>query len=377
MQYELFNWEKQQVSEANATRELDRIKAAFMAVLVSNETDMAIGRYVRMHQEGILLSGDARLDELSVFLESHAAAYLSPDAPLPVFRRHYFAGWVRERLPVVKERLQHCGVDPRLSEVIVELYRETIQDDDLTYRQWFPLRDLVDFVLQLSPGLKGDMTATQRIVEFLYRLNINTTSLYRYAKTTIEEDVEDKEFAYQKVSEVGRMKRYLNFLEHKPGYQFVDGRVSLTLMLSTWLEDLNRVKEKEAQEAGEEGKEDDSGFGLDSQKVITSLTVNELGLLVRLFMETGVFRTRNRKGLARFMAKNVVTLKKEAIDEVSTAHLYGTLYSMTDATLDSVQAILNRMLVRLGKLRLEQRQKKPVAKKAAKPSTKTPGRSKK
>lgn len=368
MQYELFNWEKQQVSDDDAARELDRIMTAFMAVLVSNETETAARRYVQIHQAGILLAEDERLEPLAVFLENHAARYLSPDAPLPAYRRRFFAEWVLGRLPALKERLVECGVEPRLSELITELSRESVQDDDLTYRQWLPLRDLVDFIMRLSPGVKGDMTPTQRIVEFLYHLNINTTSLYRYAKTAIEEDVEDKEFAYQKVSEVGRTKRYLGMLEHKPGYQFVGGRVPLTLMLSSWLEELNRLKEKEAQEAGEEGKEDDdSGFGLDSQKVITSLTVNELGLLVRLFMETGVFRTRNRKGLARFMAKNVVTLKKEAIDEVSTAHLYGTLYSMTDATLDSVQAILNRMLVRLGKLRLEQRQKKPAAKKAARP----------
>ena len=370
MQYELFNWEKKRVSDSD----LDHIKAAFMSVLVSSEPEIAIQRYVRMHQKGILLlsrdtSLEDRLSELSDFLERHAAAYLDQGAPLPHFRRLYFADRVRGQMPVVGERLQAIGAEPRLSELIAELCRETIQDDDLTYRQWFPLMDLIDFVLQLSPSVKGDLSVSQRIVEHLYCLNINTTPLYRYIKATIEEVVEDKEFVYQKLPELGRVKRYVNWLEHKPGYQFVEGRVSLTQMLSAWLEELSRLKEKEAQEAGEEGKDDDSGFGLDSQKVITSLTVNELGLLVRLFMETGVFRTRNRKGLARFMAKNVVTLKKEAIDEVSTAHLYGTLYSMTDATLDSVQSILNRMLVRLGKLRLEQRQKNPAVKKVARKST--------
>ena len=56
-------------------------------------------------------------------------------------------------------------------------------------------------------------------------------------------------------------------------------------------------------------------------------------------------------------------LKKKPLTRSPLAHLYGTLYSTaTDATLDSVQSILNRMLVRLGKLRVEQRQKKPVAK---------------
>lgn len=394
MQYELFNWEhrvKNPVEMRKVTpevyaKELENIRAAFMAVLLSSEQDTTIERYVRLHQAGILqLSLDlesgtgtskrktkdpspmaACLDDLAIFLERHAARYLDQDMPLPYTRGQYFLSYIRERLPQVKERLQAGGTDQRLSELVLELLRESTQDGHLTYRQWFPLEDLVGFILQLprvdkgEASVKGDLSVSQRLVETLYRLNVNTTGMYRYIKATIEEVVEDKEYVSGKLPELGRVKRYVHWLEHKPGYQYVAGRVSLARMLSAWLEELGRLKEKEGQKTGDEEKDDESGFGLDSKKVITSLTVNELGLLVRLFMETGVFRTRNRKGLARFMAQNVVTLKKEAVDEVSSNHLYGTLYSMNDATLDSVQAILNRMLVRLGKLRLEQRQKKPA-----------------
>jgi hypothetical protein len=387
MQYELFKWERQSIgappSETAYVQELDRIKTAFMKVFVGSEPNTAVERYVRIHQAGVLhlsreleQAAGARskkgfiyggLNEVSAFLERHRPDYLDPDQPLPSSRSRYFLNYIRESLPQVKERLETGGADERLSEIILGLLQEAMGDDALTYRQWFPLKDLVTYILQLprvdkgETSVKGDLSVSQRLVELLYHLNLNTTTVYRYIKSTVLELVEDKEFISEKLPELGRVRRYINWLEHKPGYQFVDGRVSLTRMLTAWLEELEQSKVKEALQTGEESKDaDESGFGLDSKKVITSLTVNELGLLVRLFMETGVFRTRNRKGLARFMAQNVVTLKKEAVDEVSSAHLYGTLYSMTDATMDSVQSILNRMLVRLGKLRLEQRKKKPA-----------------
>jgi hypothetical protein len=360
MQYELFNWERPGISKDEYLRDLETIKEAFMRVLLS---DAPLERYVRMHQAGIGQLSVARkptllscLEELLVFLERHAAAHLDPDLPLPAFRSRTFTAYLRDNLGPVRERLTGAGIDNRLSEVVSELFRESIRDGVQTYRQWFPLRDLMQFILQLpkEAQVKGDLSTSQQLVELMYCLNLNSTSIYRYIKSAILETVEDKDLVSEKLPELNRVKRYIKWLEHRPGYQFVEGRVSLTQMLAAWLEELEKQKVVETSDT------DESGFGLDSRKVITSLTVNELGLLVRLFMETGVFRTRNRKGLAQFMAKNVVTLKKEAVDEVSSNHLYGTLYSMTDATLDSVQGILNRMLVRLQKLRLEQRQKKPA-----------------
>jgi hypothetical protein len=340
MQYELFNWERPNISKDEYLRDLDAIKAAFMKVFLS---DAPLERYVRMHQAGIGQLSTARkptllscLEELLVFLERYASAHLDPDLPLPAFRSRTFTEYLRDNAGSAKERLADAGIDEGLSEVVEELFKENIRDGVKTYRQWFPLRDLMQFILQLPGGSKGDLSTSQQLVEMMVCLNLNSMSVYKYIESTLED------------------KTFFKWLEHRPGYKLMEGRVSLMRML----EELESQKAKGGAAAPEES--DDSGFGLDSRKVITSLTVNELGLLVRLFMETGVFRTRNRKGLAQFMAKNVVTLKKEAVDEVSSNHLYGTLYSMTDATLDSVQSILNRMLVRLQKLRVEQRQKKPA-----------------
>jgi len=395
MQYELFNWELRlsdpslsaQVTEADWLIENGRIRAAFMETILSHERSDVIERYVQTHQTGILhlslalekaagQKGAERgrgaqrvafllscLNALSEFLELYASKYLDPDAPLPLFRSGWIGDAIRKRMPFIREHLQSSEVSETLAEVILNLLDEALQyKDSLTYRQWYPLRELMEIVqgLPMKEGERqpGGMDMTDRLMECLYYLNVNTLPVYRYAKARMVSLVEEKTFAGEQVSVLRRIRRYFGWLEHKPGYRYLESRGSIIHMMSGWLEEFSRLKEKEAQESGEETAPDDSGFGLDSQKVITSLTVNELGLLVRLFMETGVFRTRNRKGLAKFMAQNVVTLNKEAHEEVSSNHLYGTLYSSTDATMDSVQAILNRMLVRLGKFRLEQRTKK-------------------
>jgi hypothetical protein len=395
MQYELFNWERRvndpqllpQIQEADWLQENARIKGAFLEVLLSREPPEAIERYVQVHQTGLLQLSKvleaasqgspapfvflfACLDDLCVFLERYCVRYLASDAFLPSFRSRRLSGTIREKIPLVRAHLKACGTDPTMASVIGNLLEETAALGGLTYRQWFPLKDLMEYIVSLPAVAEGKvlvrdgMDISTRIMELLLYLNVNTLPIYRHAKDRIMHLVEEKEFALEQLPELDRVRRYISWLEQKPGYRYMESRGSLLRMLTTWLDDVARLKEKEAREtADKEAPEDDSGFGLDSKKVITSLTVNELGLLVRLFMETGVFRTRNRKGLARFMAQNVVTLKKEAHEEMSSNHLYGTLYSMTDATMDSVQAILNRMIVRLGKLRLEQRGKKPPAKK--------------
>jgi len=393
MQYELFNWEGRlsdpslsaKVTEEDWLSENARIKAAFMEVILSHERAEVIERYVRTHQTGILhlslalqkAAGERTallfscLNTLSEFLELYARGYLDPDASLPPFRSGWIADAIREQMPLIRKLLRASEVSEALAEVIWNLLDEALQyKDTLTYRQWYPLRELMEIVQRLptEDGVRqpGGMDMTDRLTEWLYYLNVNTLPVYRYAKAKMVRLVEEKAFAAEQLSELRRIKRYFSWLEHKPGYQYLESRGSIIHMMSGWLEEFTHLKEKEVQESGEDSPPDDSGFGLDSKKVITSLTVNELGLLVRLFMETGVFRTRNRKGLARFMAQNVVTLQKEAYEEVSSNHLYGTLYSSTDATMDSVQAILNRMIVRLGKFRLEQRTKKPEEKKGPK-----------
>lgn len=96
---------------------------------------------------------------------------------------------------------------------------------------------------------------------------------------------------------------------------------------------------------------------IDAQKVITTFTVPELGVIIRLFIETGAFRVRNRKALTRFMSRNVGIRSKQVPETFSEEHLYNAIHTPDKQAMDRLQELLNQMLVKLNKLRRDQRNK--------------------
>jgi hypothetical protein len=96
---------------------------------------------------------------------------------------------------------------------------------------------------------------------------------------------------------------------------------------------------------------------IDAKKLITSFTLQELGVLLRLYIEVGVLRIRNQKAMSRFMSRYIVIRTKKVPAAFSADHLYNAIHSPAPAAMNSIQATLNEMLTQLNKLRLEARRK--------------------
>jgi hypothetical protein len=94
---------------------------------------------------------------------------------------------------------------------------------------------------------------------------------------------------------------------------------------------------------------------IDAQKLITSFTLQELGVLLRLQLEAGVIRARNLKAMSRFMSRYIVIRTKKVPAGFSADHLYNAIHSPTSPAMNSIQATLNEMLTQLNKLRLTAR----------------------
>jgi len=118
------------------------------------------------------------------------------------------------------------------------------------------------------------------------------------------------------------------------------------------------IKDHFSQYLPREGEElDPDDPDIDSRKVITTFSVPELGVIIRLFIETGAFRVRNRKALTRFMARNVGIRSKQVPGTFSEDHLYNAIHTPDKQAMDRLQELLNQMLVKLNKLRRDQRNK--------------------
>jgi hypothetical protein len=88
-----------------------------------------------------------------------------------------------------------------------------------------------------------------------------------------------------------------------------------------------------------------------SNKVITTLSVEELALFCRLFIETGIFRVKVKMDLARFMSANVTTVKKRIHESLSVDHFYDSLFTVNVNTVGAMERLLNKMKARLVKIR--------------------------
>ena len=77
--------------------------------------------------------------------------------------------------------------------------------------------------------------------------------------------------------------------------------------------------------------------------MMTSQTVDEMGLMVRLFFETGLFRNSKMRPVVQLIAKTFRSLTKGESDDIGEAFLWQSMYKIQLVTLRSVRSALKRM----------------------------------
>jgi hypothetical protein len=96
---------------------------------------------------------------------------------------------------------------------------------------------------------------------------------------------------------------------------------------------------------------------IEAQRLNTTLNLQELGVTLRLYIETGIIRVRNQKALTRLMSKWVAIRTRQLQERFSEDHLYNAIHSPSMQGMDRVQELLNLMLRELNKLRREMKNK--------------------
>ena len=97
---------------------------------------------------------------------------------------------------------------------------------------------------------------------------------------------------------------------------------------------------------------------IDAQRLNTTFNLQELGVILRLYIEAGVIRVRNRKAMTRFMSKYISIRTRQVPERFSEDHLYNAIHSPSIVAMDRIQKVLNALLAELSKLRREEKKKK-------------------
>lgn len=370
---EIYKW----INEA--CQEAERIKSIFMTELFTEKSKVTVERYIQIHQKALLQLDEfletsvkaatnkssnyysqlkGCIEDLLQFIENHFREYLRVDYIMPLSISLKALTEIANKLPLIERNLKDLKIAEKLSEIILQTFNEfTDQGSGFTYEQVYFINKMVNALLKLSKEKRKNNNSNKAIIEVLCLVNFNSVTFYHYCKDQVTEIIGEKAPIIEQLYKLARQQKYFSRLKTSGTLAYNSQRIDVATSLADWLQDMIMLKERELQMQLHQSQVDSEDRGGDSQKIVTNCTVPELGLSTRLFIEAGVFQNKNKKALARFMAKNVITFQKSVDEEFSVDHLYSTIYTTDHSTLDSVQAMLNRMLKALSRIREEMHKK--------------------
>lgn len=365
---------------AQIKQELKQAEQNLLSVLFCSYTDTIRRRYIRYHQMHLLdrtgrlhqymLIHERRLmandtwplyDEalsetchLLKTVELRFAEDIRMDIPAAYFTQQEIINELRAAVPFIDDGLELLKPDIHLYRLITNSFEFLLNGNNelLTYGQLYMMRDIGKMIIRetdYAKRRKYPLDITKQLIENLCRLNFNRLVFYKFCRNWVIQKMPAGKDAIYSYSRAGKF-----FARLKPvaGYAWNHEREPVSIMLRDNLYDLVKFKKREWKE---QFFLNGNGNGRDARKIVTTLTISQLGLIIRLFIETGIFRIKSMRELTQFMARNVVTVGKNPGDEFSDEHLKNNISKSAPDVIDKVEQILNDMLSALRKIKLANR----------------------
>lgn len=365
---------------AQMKQERTQAEQKLLSVLFCNYSEAMRRRYIRYHQMHLLdITGrlhqymliherrlmandtwplyDEALSETCHLLktvELRFAEDIRMDIPAAYFTQQEIINELRAAVPFIDDGLELLKPDIHLCRLITNSFEFLLNADSesLTYGQLYMMRDIGKMIIHEAGRTKHrkyPLDITKQLIENLCRLNFNRLVFYKFCRNWVIQKMPAGKDAIYSYSRAGKF-----FARLKPvaGYAWNHEREPVSTMLRDNMHDLVKFKKREWKE---QFFLNGNGNGRDTRKIVTTLTISQLGLIIRLFIETGIFRIKSMRELTQFMARNVVTVGKNPGDEFSDEHLKNSISKSAPDVIDKVEQILNDMLSALRKIKLANR----------------------
>lgn len=364
--------------EAALCDEERRVKSAWRTLACSEHDISFLKNYVRQHQLGLIGLGETVpsdntgisvvytvLEELHLFLLQSFPDFLNSGFAVPIHSLPSLKQKWQTDLPLFENQCKLLRVPEKLQVAIFRPAHIWLQAQNVLPMRYHRLHFLLELQSMLSEFLDMKVPSIKAIgilIDRLCHINFNSLVVYEAIKQLITEKAAAKDDLIAEIEFFRCMRDHFKRLPVRSDvYYKPDGRV-MALSLADWLQ--RQVKAKEVQHhtlfMEEEPLTEEEM--VETSKIMTSLSIEELGLFVRLFIETAVFKVKRNglTGLTRCMSKNVRTMSKGVFDEYKPETLYKYIYSISLVTLRSVQNILKRMLRKLEIIETPIKSGKPI-----------------
>lgn len=242
-------------------------------------------------------------------------------------------------------------IDPELLKVVLEPIMEIINKNEKeTVTQWslFYCRELLTSLLWATASDGRD----KRIYYALMHLNFNSYGYYFYCKQKLHRKLEELEDIASRKELLSWFKKEIHANQVKySNIAFLPNKKSWATLMLTCIEEEQKFLQpdpgnKEVIIHGaeaEEGKTEEAAPLL-VPKLNTSLSVSQLALMVRAYIDAGIITNISITESHLFITKMLTTKKK---DELSQAAFKTQYYNPSVATIATCKRRLHEVLVKL------------------------------
>jgi len=375
----IFPLPQQQVKRwhSYALEESKKIRKAIITQTLSLHKQKQLELYIQHHQGMLIKLSNLlyRYTESIVFVEENSAQQLQlKDLYLILnkqlldllhFMEHYFAEYWDKgmELPLMLKQdvyavfhnyiqelkaLLHPA-PPTLTDIILTPYMrmDSAEPEGITYHH---LQYCKQLYLSLSVYLNIYNNGFQEsaLLYELVALNFNLPELYQYYTIKIATEINELEDIHDQMKMLAENSKQLKQLNLRMGLVYDTAYPEMRQSLVQWLEEEYHYQQLSLQPtlpASVQNLEPSAAL-----KIPTSLTVEQLGLLLRLLRRSKVFKMKNQSAMLRFFADHFTTLQK---DSISVNNLKNQYYSPDSKTFTDLQDLLHQFLKDLKALEQE------------------------
>ncbi|PSL42374.1 hypothetical protein CLV51_11312 [Chitinophaga niastensis] len=280
------------------------------------------------------------LAELLSFLEREFTRYLDVDCKIPVsYLLSAQNGFVQE-VETIKEDFVKAGTDEELLAIVFLPFHEFLEAEHIgcfiSYHQLFYLRELQKKLRTLLGNHRAGLDLTEKLKDLLQYLNFNSVHYFRYWTEIVNREIEELPTIREKLDRLIFMQKRISQAAIKPGFIFSKLHSTLQGQLQSWLSDeIVYQKEKESLLSG--GNIPDELSRWKDFKVQTVFSVSQLGNIIRLLLDSGLYLNKNKTELLDFFSYFFTTVKQ---DSVSSGSLRSNFYKDNAAVSKAVREIL-------------------------------------
>jgi hypothetical protein len=340
-----------------------RIEHALLEVIYSDKPDGKITTYVQQHAKILLellkaaelltdihpatpVTLEQVIIHLLGVLEKHGNLYWDYQLPAPSFVQQPILEAAQAGFSLTRETIALMPVDKLLAKTIEnDLHTLLYHKQPLCYGQLYLLRDLPSALSAIAFNSENSKENTCRLIELLCRYNFNSRSLYDWGIQEIREREINQQEETDSIFTLRRLQFFFKRIQPEPDYCYRTHQPVLSLQFSAYLNDQLDHKRREMLAASRS----DMPVGTDRKDPVihTSFTQEVLCFLVRLLLELHLFRSHNKRNLARFLANWFTTVGQKKAGMTDASGVSTALYSASLATVMKTEDILHQLLKRL------------------------------